>query len=120
MKMLQPLVPRARRRYRRCLWRRSGRCGDDPAPGWRIVCPDGSIHRRLPVRLRVPRRGAFGSTGAPAASAQGPVATTNGGVSRASSPSQVCWTVSARYGDGTSQTKSGCSTLSAIAGAGAG
>jgi len=65
-------------------------------------------------------RCAFGSTGAPAASAQGPVATTNGGVSRASSPSQVCWTVSARYGDGTSQTKSGCSTLSAIAGAGAG
>lgn len=62
----------------------------------------------------------FGATGAPPATAQGAVAFTSGGISRASSKSSVCWTVSARYGDGTTQTKSGCSTVSAIAGAGAG
>lgn len=61
----------------------------------------------------------FGSTGAPPATTQGPTAFTTGGVSRASSPANVCWTVSARYADGTSQIKSGCSTMSAIAGAGA-
>lgn len=61
---------------------------------------------------------ALGSATAPPASAQGPAAFTYGIVSRAPSPTSVCWTVSASYSDGTSQTRSGCSTVSAIAGAG--
>jgi hypothetical protein len=62
----------------------------------------------------------LGSVAAPPATAPGPAAFTYGGVSQASSPTSVCWTVSARYTDGTTQTKNGCSTVSAIAGAGAG
>jgi hypothetical protein len=60
------------------------------------------------------------ASGAPASTSQGPVASTSGAVS--TNPADlytVCWTVSARYGDGSSQSTSGCSSpASSIGGAG--
>jgi hypothetical protein len=60
-----------------------------------------------------------GADGAPPVTSQGPVAGTDGAVS--TNPAltyHVCWTVSASYADGTSQTTSGCTLSSSIAGAG--
>jgi hypothetical protein len=60
-----------------------------------------------------------GAVAAPPATAQGAAAATDGAVS--TNPSlvyDVCWTVGARYGDGTTQTSSGCSAASSLAGAG--
>ena len=45
---------------------------------------------------------------------------TVGGVARDTQPTQVCWTASATYADGTSQMTSGCTITSEFAGAGAG
>jgi len=61
-----------------------------------------------------------GTSSAPPATTAGPVASTNAGIVWDPSPNQVCWTVSARFADGSSETKSGCTTTSDIAGAGAG
>jgi hypothetical protein len=58
---------------------------------------------------------------APPATSNGPVAATYGAVStNPANVYRVCWTVSARYPDSSTQSKSGCSTSSNIAGAGAG
>jgi hypothetical protein len=62
---------------------------------------------------------ALGSVGAPAATQAGPLATTSEGVSQDPRTTSVCWTVSARYSDGSTQTATGCSTSSDLAGAGA-
>jgi hypothetical protein len=62
----------------------------------------------------------FGTVSAPAASSTGPAAATDGAVSWDPSPNHVCWTVSATFADGTTQTKSGCSTTSDTGGAGVG
>jgi hypothetical protein len=63
---------------------------------------------------------ALGAVAAPAARQAGPVAVTTQGVSQSTRVTSVCWTVSATFADGTSQTRSGCSTASDLAGAGAG
>jgi hypothetical protein len=57
------------------------------------------------------------SIAAPASSSSGPVAATDEAV--ATSPLsewRVCWTASAAYGDGTSQSTSGCTIASSVAG----
>ena|SRR5438309_2229874 len=60
-----------------------------------------------------------GAVGAPPVTQQGPAAETSGAVStNVSLTYQVCWTASARYLDGSTQTTTGCSTSSSIAGAG--
>jgi hypothetical protein len=61
----------------------------------------------------------LGSIAAPPVTSQGPVATTSQAVSTNPAWSyRLCWTVSARYGDGTAQTTSGCTAASSIAGVG--
>jgi hypothetical protein len=57
---------------------------------------------------------------ASAVTSQGPVATTDGAVSTSPAAQyRVCWTVSARHSDGSTQSMSGCSfPASSIAGAG--
>ena len=60
-----------------------------------------------------------GTSSAPPSTSPGPAALTDSGIVWDPSPNQVCWTVSARFADGTSQAKSGCTTTSDIAGAGA-
>jgi hypothetical protein len=62
----------------------------------------------------------LGAVAAPPASSAGAAAVTDGAVSQDPRTTQVCWTVSATFADGTSQAKSGCSTSSDLAGAGAG
>ena len=61
-----------------------------------------------------------GTSSAPSASSPGPFAATNAGIVWDPSPNQVCWKVSATFADGTTQSKSGCTTTSDVAGAGAG
>jgi hypothetical protein len=61
----------------------------------------------------------LGPVAAPPATQAGEVAATAQGVSQDPRQTQVCWTVSATYADGTSQSSSGCSTTSDTAGAGA-
>src|SRR5437764_8578673 len=46
----------------------------------------------------------FGTVSAPGASSTGPAAATAGAVSWDPSPNHVCWTVSATFADGTTQT----------------
>jgi hypothetical protein len=61
----------------------------------------------------------LGSIAAPPATSQGPVASTNQAVSTNPAWSyRLCWMVSARYADGSTQTTSGCTAASSIAGAG--
>jgi hypothetical protein len=62
----------------------------------------------------------YSAAGAPATTSNGPVTTTHQAVSTRVQPYHLCWTVSARYSDGTTQTKSGCTNTSSVAGAGAG
>lgn len=60
----------------------------------------------------------YGPVPAPASTSPGPAAATSQGVSIGAATYQVCWTVSARYSDGSSQTGSGCSTSGTLVGAG--
>jgi hypothetical protein len=62
----------------------------------------------------------LGAVAAPATQQTGPAAVTTQGVSQDPRVTSVCWTVSATFADGMRQTKSGCSTASDLAGAGAG
>jgi hypothetical protein len=56
---------------------------------------------------------------APAVTSNGPFATTNQAVATTPlSQWRVCWTASATYSDGTSQSTNGCTTASSVAGAG--
>lgn len=60
-----------------------------------------------------------GSIPAAPSTSPGPVAATSGAVSsNVSLTYQVCWTASATYADGSSQSTSGCSSSSSIAGTG--
>jgi hypothetical protein len=56
--------------------------------------------------------------GAPPSTSSGSIATTNEAVSVPVATYRVCWTASARYSDGTSQSTSGCTISSSVAGAG--
>ena len=58
------------------------------------------------------------SIAAPPVTSTGPFAATNEAVARTASSYQVCWTAGATYTDGTTQSTSGCSLASPIAGAG--
>ena len=55
---------------------------------------------------------------APASTSSGPVASTSEAVAVPVTTYRVCWTVSARYIDGTSQSASGCTISSSVAGGG--
>jgi hypothetical protein len=60
-----------------------------------------------------------GPVAAPPVTQAGPAASTSGAVStNVSLTYQACWIASARYADGTTQSTSGCSTSSSLAGAG--
>jgi hypothetical protein len=63
---------------------------------------------------------ALNSYGAPASTSSGPVASTSAAIAVPVTTYRVCWTASARYSDGTSQSTSGCTISSSVAGAGAG
>jgi hypothetical protein len=60
----------------------------------------------------------MGQYAAPASTSSGSVATTNEAVSVPVATYNVCWTASARYSDGTSQSTSGCTISSSVGGAG--
>ncbi|MDX6665970.1 MAG: hypothetical protein QOG68_2176, partial [Solirubrobacteraceae bacterium] len=49
--------------------------------------------------------------GAPPVTSQGPVAATDLGASEDTANGRLCWTASARYSDGTTQSTSGCSLV---------
>jgi hypothetical protein len=55
---------------------------------------------------------------APAVSSQGPAAATTGSYSLDSYQWKLCWTASASYSDGSTQSTSGCTAASSLAGAG--
>jgi hypothetical protein len=55
---------------------------------------------------------------APPVSSQGPAAATTGSYSLDSYQWTLCWTASASYSDGTTQSTSGCTAPSSLAGAG--
>jgi hypothetical protein len=58
------------------------------------------------------------SYAAPPSTSSGSVATTSEAVSVPVATYRVCWTASARYSDGTSQSTSGCTISSSVGGAG--
>jgi hypothetical protein len=60
----------------------------------------------------------FGPVPAPPSTSPGPAAATSGAVSLDPATYQVCWTVSAQYVDGSTQSSSGCSTSGTLVGAG--
>ena len=60
----------------------------------------------------------FGPDAAPPSTSPGPAAATSGAVSLDPATYQVCWTVSAKYVDGSTQSTSGCSTSGGLVGAG--
>jgi hypothetical protein len=55
---------------------------------------------------------------APPSTSSGSVASSSAAISVPVTTYRVCWTVSARYSDGTSQSSSGCTISSSVAGAG--
>ena len=62
---------------------------------------------------------ALNSVSAPPSTQPGPVAATSGAVSSNTALTyKVCWTAGATYADGSSQSTSGCSTSSSVAGTG--
>jgi hypothetical protein len=60
------------------------------------------------------------SYGASPSTSSGPVAGTSAAIAVPVTTYRVCWTASARYSDGTSQSTSGCTISSSVGGAGAG
>lgn len=60
----------------------------------------------------------FGPVPASPSTSPGPAAATSGAVSLDPATYQVCWTVSAQYIDGSTQSSSGCTTSGPLAGAG--
>ena len=58
------------------------------------------------------------SYAAPPSTSSGPFASANEAVSVPVATYRVCWSVSPRYSDGTSQSTTGCTTSSSLAGAG--
>ena len=60
------------------------------------------------------------SYGASPSTSSGPVASTSAAIAVPVTTYRVCWTASARYSDGTSQSTSGCTISSSVGGAGAG
>lgn len=60
----------------------------------------------------------FGPVAAAPSTSPGPAAATSGAVSLDPATYQVCWTVSARYADGSTQSSSGCTTSGTLVGAG--
>jgi hypothetical protein len=61
---------------------------------------------------------AYGPVPAPASTSTGPAAVTSQSVSIAAATYQVCWTVSTRYSDGSSQAGTGCTSSGTLVGAG--
>jgi hypothetical protein len=61
----------------------------------------------------------FGTVGAAPTTSQGAAAETAAAVSWDTTTNKLCWTASARYIDGSTQSTSGCSSVSDTAGAGA-